>query len=98
MDVPSVAVDLALTAGQLVRSGLQNFGDDKRPFPGVRVAPGCPQQGLGVLRDGRDLLRVGFDASLGDDEPQDHALGHPEDPPFGVELDAFRLFYGLRRH
>ena len=33
-DVPSVAVDLALTVGQLVCSGLQNLGDDERPFPG----------------------------------------------------------------
>ena len=91
-DVPSVAVDLALTAGQLVRSGLQNFGDDKRPFPGVRAAPGYPQQGLGVLCDGQGLLLVGFDAPFGDNELQDHALGRPEDPPFRVELDAFRFF------
>ena len=34
MDVPSVAVDLALTVGQLVRSGLQNLGDDERSLPG----------------------------------------------------------------
>jgi hypothetical protein len=33
LDVPSVAVDLALTVGQLVRSGLQNLGDDEWPFP-----------------------------------------------------------------
>jgi hypothetical protein len=33
-DVPSVAVDLALAVGQLVCSGLQNHGDDERPFPG----------------------------------------------------------------
>jgi hypothetical protein len=36
LDVPSVAVDLALTVGQLVRSGLQDFGDDEWPFPGRR--------------------------------------------------------------
>ena len=36
MDVPSVAVDLALTVGQLVRFGLQNFGDDEGPFLGRR--------------------------------------------------------------
>jgi hypothetical protein len=36
LDVPSVVVDLALTVGQLVRSGLQNFGDDERPFLGRR--------------------------------------------------------------
>ena len=35
-DVPSVVVDLALTVGQLVCSGLQNLGDDERPFPGRR--------------------------------------------------------------
>jgi hypothetical protein len=33
-DVPSVAVDLALTVGQLVCSRLQNLGDDEWPFPG----------------------------------------------------------------
>jgi hypothetical protein len=98
LDVPSVVVDLALTVGQLVRSGLQNFGDDKRPFPGVRVAPECLQQGLGVRRDGRDLLRVGFNASLGDDEPQEHASGHPDDALFGIELDPFRLFDEPCRH
>jgi hypothetical protein len=32
-DVPSVVVDLALTVGQLVCSGLQNLGNDERPFP-----------------------------------------------------------------
>jgi hypothetical protein len=32
-DVPSVAVDLALTVGQLVCPRLQNLGDDERPFP-----------------------------------------------------------------
>jgi hypothetical protein len=41
--------------------------------------------------DGCDLLRVGFDAPLGDDEPQEHASGHPEDTLFEIELDAFRL-------
>jgi hypothetical protein len=92
LDVPSVAVDLALTAGQLARSGLQNVGGDKRPFLGVRAAPGYPQQGLGVLCDGRGLLLVGFDALFGDNELQDHALGRPKDPPFRVELDAFRFF------
>jgi hypothetical protein len=34
LDVPSVAVDLALIVGQLVCSGLQNLGDDERPFTG----------------------------------------------------------------
>jgi hypothetical protein len=44
-DVPSVAVDLALTVGQLVCSGLQNLGDEEWPLPGRSelVAP------LGVL-------------------------------------------------
>jgi hypothetical protein len=41
--------------------------------------------------DRRDLLRIGFDAPLGDDEPQEHATGHPEDTLFGIELDALRL-------
>jgi hypothetical protein len=41
--------------------------------------------------DGCDLLRVGFNAPLRDDEPQEHASGHPEDTLFGIELDAFRL-------
>jgi hypothetical protein len=91
-DVPSVAVDLALTAGQLVRSGLQNVVGDERPFPGVRAAPGYPQRGLGVLRDGQGLLLVGFDAPFGDNELRDHALGRPEDPPFRVGLDAFCFF------
>jgi hypothetical protein len=35
-DVPSVVVDLALTIGQLVRSGLQNLGDDEWSLPGGR--------------------------------------------------------------
>jgi hypothetical protein len=34
LDVPSVAVDLALIVGQLVCPGLQNLGDDDGPFPG----------------------------------------------------------------
>jgi hypothetical protein len=28
---------------------------------------------------------------LGDDEPQEHASGHPEDTLFRIELDTFRL-------
>jgi hypothetical protein len=48
--------------------------------------------GLGLhAGDGCDLLWVGFDASFGDDEPQEHASGHPEDTLLGIELDAFRL-------
>jgi hypothetical protein len=35
--------------------------------------------------------RVGFDAPLGDNEPQEHASGHPEDTLLGIELDSFRL-------
>jgi hypothetical protein len=34
LDVPSVAVDLALVVGQLVCSGLQNLSDDEGPFLG----------------------------------------------------------------
>jgi hypothetical protein len=34
LDVPSVAVDLALTVGQLVCPGFQNLGDIERPFLG----------------------------------------------------------------
>jgi hypothetical protein len=41
--------------------------------------------------DGRDFLRVGLDAPLGDDEPQEHASGDPEDTLLGIELYAFRL-------
>jgi hypothetical protein len=33
LDVPSIVVDLALIVGQLVCPGLQNLGDDERPFP-----------------------------------------------------------------
>jgi hypothetical protein len=41
--------------------------------------------------DGRDLLRVSLDAPLGDDEPQEHASGDPEDTLLGIEFYAFRL-------
>jgi hypothetical protein len=41
--------------------------------------------------DGRDLLRVGLDAPLRDDEPQEHASGNPEDALLRIELHAFRL-------
>ena len=41
--------------------------------------------------DGRNFLRVGLDAPLGDDEPQEHASRDPEDTLFGIELHAFRL-------
>jgi hypothetical protein len=34
LDVPNVAVDLALIVGQLVCPKLQNLGNDERPFPG----------------------------------------------------------------
>jgi hypothetical protein len=40
--------------------------------------------------DGRDFLRVGLDAPLRDDEPQEHALGDSEDTLLGVELHALR--------
>jgi hypothetical protein len=41
--------------------------------------------------DDHDLLRVGFDAPLGDDEPQEHASGYPEDTLFRIELHTFCL-------
>ena len=46
---------------------------------------------MGHAGDSCDLLRVGFDAPLGDDEPQEHAPGHSEDTLLGIELDALRL-------
>ena len=39
-------------------------------------------------RDGRDLLWVGFDATLGDDEAEQHAPRDPENTFFGIEFDA----------
>ena len=41
--------------------------------------------------DGRNFLRVGLDAPLGDDEYQEHASGDPKDTLLGIELYAFRL-------
>jgi hypothetical protein len=41
--------------------------------------------------DGRDFLWVGLDASLEDDEPQEHASGDSEDTLLGIEFYAFRL-------
>src|SRR5688572_21738937 len=41
--------------------------------------------------DGRDFLRVGLDAPLGDDEPQEHASGDSEDTLLRTEFYAFRL-------
>ena len=41
--------------------------------------------------NGRDLLRVGLDAPLGDDEPQEHASGDPEDTLLRIESYTFRL-------
>jgi hypothetical protein len=41
--------------------------------------------------DGRDFLRVGLDAPLGDDEPQEYASGDSEDALLGIEVYAFRL-------
>jgi hypothetical protein len=40
--------------------------------------------------DGRDFLQVGIDASLGNDEPQEHASGDSEDTFLGVEFHALR--------
>ena len=42
-------------------------------------------------RDGRDLLRVGFDATLGDDKTQQHTPWDPKNTLLGVELDAIFL-------
>ena len=39
-------------------------------------------------RDGRDLLRVGFDAMLGDDKTQQHTPWDPKNALLRVELDA----------
>jgi hypothetical protein len=41
--------------------------------------------------EGRDFLRVGLDASLEDDEPQEHASGDSEDTLLRFEFYAFRL-------
>jgi hypothetical protein len=41
--------------------------------------------------DGRDFLRVGLDAPLGDDEPQEHASGDSEDTLLEIEFYALRL-------
>ena len=38
-------------------------------------------------RDGRNLVRVGLDAALGDDEAEQHAPRDPENAFLGVELD-----------
>ena len=40
--------------------------------------------------DGRDFLRVGLNASLGNDEPQELALGDSKDTLLGIEFHAFR--------
>jgi hypothetical protein len=37
------------------------------------------------------FLRVGLDASLGDDEPQEHASGYSEDALLGIEFYTFGL-------
>ena len=38
--------------------------------------------------DGRDLLRVGFDATLGDDKTQQHTPWDPENALLEVELNV----------
>ena len=38
--------------------------------------------------DGRDLLRVGFDATLGDDKTLQHSPWDPENAFLEVEFDA----------
>ena len=37
---------------------------------------------------GRDLLRVGFDATLGDDEIEQHTPRDPKNALFGIEFHA----------
>ena len=39
-------------------------------------------------RDGRDLLRVGFDATLEDDKTQQHTPWNPNNAFLGVELNV----------
>ena len=38
--------------------------------------------------DGRDLLQVGFDATLGDGEAEQHAPRDPENTLLGIEFDT----------
>ena len=38
--------------------------------------------------DGQDLLRVGFDATLGDDKTQQHTPRDPKNAFLGVEFDV----------
>ena len=40
--------------------------------------------------DGRDFLRVGLNAVLGDDEAEQHAPRDPENTFFGIEFDVVR--------
>jgi hypothetical protein len=40
--------------------------------------------------DGLDLLRVGFDATLRDNEPKQHTPRDPENAFLGVEFDVIR--------
>ena len=39
-------------------------------------------------RDGRDLLQVGFDATLGDDKTLQHTPWDPENTLLGVEINV----------
>ena len=41
-------------------------------------------------RDGQDLLWVGFDATLGDDEAEQHTPRDPKNTLLGIEFDAIR--------
>ena len=43
------------------------------------------------LRDGRDLLWVGFDGVLGDDKTQQYTPRDPKNAFLGVEFDAVCL-------
>jgi hypothetical protein len=45
---------------------------------------------IGPIGDGRNFLRVGLYAPLGDDESQEHASGDSEDTLLGIEFHAFR--------
>ena len=44
--------------------------------------------------DGRDLLWVGLDATLGDDETKQHTPRDPKNALLGVELNTVRSEFG----
>jgi hypothetical protein len=41
--------------------------------------------------DCSDFFQVGFDATLKNDDPQEHASGNTKDTLLGVEFDVFHL-------